>query len=69
MFDDRALGEIYNHSTGVPRLINSICDRALLTGFIREKWQINKDVINEVAGELRLNKKKTGEKNTEEKNG
>ena len=54
MFDDSALKQIYRYSTGIPRLINSICDRALLTGYINEKWQINKDTVKEVAGELRL---------------
>ncbi|MFC1658420.1 ExeA family protein [Candidatus Omnitrophota bacterium] len=54
MFNDKALKSIHNHSGGVPRLINSICDRALLTGYINEKWQISEDVINEVAKELRL---------------
>ena len=58
MFDNGALKQIYNYSAGVPRLINSICDRALLTGYINEKWQIKSDTIKEVAGELRLINKK-----------
>lgn len=54
MFDEGALREIFRYSGGIPRLINSICDRALLTGYIKEQWQIGEDIINEVASELRL---------------
>ena len=64
MFDKNALKQIYKCSGGIPRLINSICDRALLTGYIKEKWQISRDVINEVANELRLK-----QNNMEDKNG
>ena len=56
MFDNGALKKIYEYSDGIPRLINSICDRALLTGYIDEQWRIKKDRIKEVAGELRLTK-------------
>ncbi len=56
MFGEDALRKIYFYSHGIPRLINSICDRALLTGYIKEQWNIKEDTINEVAGELRLKK-------------
>jgi hypothetical protein len=36
-------------------LVNSICDRALLTGFIREEKIISEEIIDEVAQELELN--------------
>lgn len=57
MFDNSALKQIHNYSGGVPRLINSICDRALLTGYINEKWGINKHKVKEIAGELRITNK------------
>ncbi|MFC1592676.1 ExeA family protein [Candidatus Omnitrophota bacterium] len=59
MFFDGALYQIYYYSRGIPRLINSICDRALLTGYIKETWQITTDIINEVASELHLKKEST----------
>ena len=33
MFDPRAIDLIYEYSDGVPRLINMLCDKALLAGF------------------------------------
>ncbi len=44
--------QIFHHTQGVPRLINAICDRALLTGYINETKTIGSDVIDEVAREL-----------------
>ena len=69
MFDNGALKQIYSYSEGIPRLINSICDRALLTGYINEKWQVSKDTIDEVAVELRINKGNGPKTKTEGKNG
>lgn len=39
---------------GTPRLINIICDRALLTGFVEEKVEIDEEIIQECAGELEI---------------
>jgi general secretion pathway protein A len=55
LFDDSALNKIHFYSGGIPRLVNSICDRALLTGFIREEKIISEEIIDEVAQELELN--------------
>jgi general secretion pathway protein A len=38
----------------VPRLVNVLCDSALLTGYSRELAAIDASVIDEVARELRL---------------
>ena len=51
-FAPRALAKIYEHTRGVPRLINGLCDRALLTGYVSETQTIGPNVIDEVAGEL-----------------
>jgi len=52
IFDTAGIEKIYYYSGGVPRRINTFCDRALLTGFIREKRYIGEDIIDEVAREL-----------------
>ena len=54
LFERPALNRIYSYSGGVPRLINSLCDRALLTGFIKERKRISKNIIEEVARELKI---------------
>lgn len=60
IFDKEGLEKIHIYSRGIPRLINSLCDRALLTGFVREIKTINKDIIEEVAEELELVENKGG---------
>lgn len=46
--------EIFYFSQGAPRLINIICDRALLTGYAEEKNTIDADIIKECALELEI---------------
>lgn len=52
IFDNAAIEKIHAYSNGVPRLINMICDRALLTGFLREQKPITASVIDEVGKEM-----------------
>ena len=52
IFDDSSLNKICEYSGGIPRRINTICDRALLTGYIREKRALSGDIIEEVSKEI-----------------
>ena len=54
IFNRGAFNEIFHFSGGIPRLINIICDHALLTGYARNLKQINGSVIRECAEELRI---------------
>lgn len=45
IFDRLAIGAIYYFSGGVPRLINSICDMALVYGFAQGEHNIDIDTI------------------------
>ncbi len=45
---------IHRYSGGIPRLINVLCDNALIAGFSRGHDSIETDIIDEVAGDLRL---------------
>lgn len=51
-FQDSTYQHIYNYSRGFPRLINILCDRALLGGFVREKYVIDEDIIKNCIEEL-----------------
>ena len=53
IFTDAALRTIYQRSGGVPRLINLLCDRALLAGYADQKAQIGRQLIARAASELR----------------
>ena len=50
-FTDGALDYVWSFSKGVPRLINQICDSALLNGFIYEKEIIDEALMKEVVSE------------------
>ena len=52
IFLPEALAEVYERTHGVPRLVNGLCDRALLTGYVQESKTISTAIINEVAAEL-----------------
>jgi general secretion pathway protein A len=47
IFTVTALGKIYLYSGGIPRVINSICDHALLIGYSKNLEIINSAVIQE----------------------
>jgi type II secretory pathway predicted ATPase ExeA len=61
IFDSGAIDEIFFFSGGYPRLINIMCDHALLTGFVREVQTINANLIRECREELLVSKKSSGE--------
>ena len=43
---------IYEFSSGVPRLINMLCDRALLMGYVREKSRLDKTILRDSIKEI-----------------
>ncbi|HYA31217.1 MAG TPA: AAA family ATPase [Thermodesulfovibrionales bacterium] len=54
IFTDNAITEVYRYSTGVPRLINTICDNALLEGYLFKTKTIDEPVVRAVAIDLGL---------------
>jgi len=54
-FGDGCYQRIHHYASGVPRLINLLCDRALLASFVKGRHTIELDVIersvNEIEGE------------------
>ena len=52
IFRSDTFAKIFQHTQGVPRLINGLCDRALLTGYVSETKVLGPEVIDEVASEL-----------------
>ncbi|MGD9246125.1 MAG: AAA family ATPase, partial [Desulfobacterales bacterium] len=54
IFSVDAIHEIFSFSKGYPRMINIICDHALLSGYVREIRNIDKDVIRECKEELKI---------------
>ena len=54
IFKKSALREIHEVSGGIPRLVNIVCDGALLLGFGREKTTLDPSDVREVAADLDL---------------
>jgi general secretion pathway protein A len=54
LFIPDAIQEIAYYSKGFPRLINILCDNALLIAYATSQRRITSDIIREAAGDLRL---------------
>jgi general secretion pathway protein A len=52
VFDAGAKREVYKLSQGVPRLINVICDRALLGAYSLESRHVNRRMVRRAAAEI-----------------
>jgi type II secretory pathway predicted ATPase ExeA len=54
IFTANAIETVYLYSSGIPRLVNVLCDSAMLTSYAVGKNEINTSIIREVAEDLRL---------------
>lgn len=54
LFTGDAVREVFAFSDGYPRLINIVCDHALLTGFVQGGARITGSIVSECAEELRI---------------
>ncbi|MEK7366837.1 MAG: AAA family ATPase [candidate division NC10 bacterium] len=52
LFIPEALEAVHRHARGVPRLINTLCDNALLEGFLLKRDRIDAEVVHGVARDL-----------------
>ena len=52
-FTDDAFAAVHDYATGIPRKINTLCDRLLLMGYLEEMHQIDSAAVNEVVGEIK----------------
>jgi len=55
VFAPDAVKAIHQYSKGFPRLINTICENSLITGYARQMTTISKDVVLGVARDFHLN--------------
>ena len=53
-FMPKALQSVYKYSSGIPRVINLICDRALLAAYSERAMQVTADMVRKGAGSLDL---------------
>ncbi len=53
VFDSSAKREVFRLTQGVPRLINVICDRALLGAYSKETRRVNRRLVRRAAAEIK----------------
>ena len=65
-FDAVAFETIFKASGGIPRRVNSICDRLLLLGFLGNKDSFGLEEVNEVVSEIQEESAVPSSKNSED---
>jgi len=51
-FTQPAFWRIFHYSGGIPRLVNAVCDKSLLAGFVEQTERINYRMVNRAIREL-----------------
>ena len=54
IFSPEAVDSVYAYSRGYPRLINTICENALIGAYARQLSLVTPAIVDDVAGEFRL---------------
>jgi general secretion pathway protein A len=54
LFPAQTIAAVYRHSRGVPRVINTICENALVTAYARQMRSVTPDIIDAIAEDFRL---------------
>jgi len=54
LFPPDAIVRIHRYSRGIPRLINTICENALITSYARQLISITPDIVEDIAADFRL---------------
>jgi len=54
IFTAEALESVYRYSKGIPRLINLVCEHALISGFVDQVRPIQAETIDNIAREFEL---------------
>ena len=52
LFPRKSLDLIYRYSKGIPRLINQLCDKSLLAGYVYETFEIGPELVKRCMREL-----------------
>ena len=52
VFSARVLSKLYNKTGGIPRLINVICDRAMLGAYVKSRRKVSGPILSKAAREV-----------------
>lgn len=59
LFSDEAMAGVYHYSHGIPRLINTICENALITAYASRSRMVTLGMVEDVARDLRVGVRST----------
>jgi general secretion pathway protein A len=54
LFPSDVVAEVHRYARGIPRLINVVCENALLIAYARQARRITPDILDEIARDFRL---------------
>jgi general secretion pathway protein A len=54
LFPPETIAAVYQYSQGLPRLINTICDNALIAAYARQMRSVSPDIVDDIATDFRL---------------
>jgi type II secretory pathway predicted ATPase ExeA len=54
IFTDEALSTVHEYSRGIPRVINNLCENAMVSGFARQQKPVTSEMVVEVAADFKL---------------
>ncbi|HUI83750.1 MAG TPA: AAA family ATPase [Candidatus Binatia bacterium] len=54
IFSEEALSRVFEYSRGIPRIVNNLCENAMVNAFAREQRPVGGELIAEVAADFRL---------------
>ena len=54
LFPTATIAAVHRHSGGIPRLINTVCENALIASYAKQARTVTADVIEDIAKDFRL---------------
>ena len=54
LFPPETIAAVYQHSQGLPRLINTVCENALIAGYSRQMKSVDPEIVDDIARDFRL---------------
>jgi len=63
IFPAESISAVYRYSGGLPRLINTLCENALIGAYARRLSTVSPDIVEDVAREFRLDPLLTDDRN------
>jgi general secretion pathway protein A len=54
LFPQETIAAVHRHSRGIPRLINTICENALIAAYAKQARSVSPNIVEDIAADFRL---------------